>query len=128
MKKVISVFCVLFLIMPVLTACRSEANQPGQLIAGRWEPDGSARFQVMEFIPDSDNPRHGKVNLRMMGNEMSGEYEITSEDEQQQLTIVYTLALLPTTRKYRFTIEGDALVLQEEDSPASVTYRRVVAE
>ena len=128
MKKSIAAFCALFLLMLTLAACGGGASQPEQRIAGRWEPDGSAPFQAIEFIPHSDDPQRGKVNLSMMGNEISGQYEITPGEEQQRLAITYTLAMFPTTRAFYFTVEDDVLVLQEEESSVSVTYRRVTAK
>jgi len=127
MKKVAAFFFALVLLMPIFAACGSKANRPEHLIAGRWEPEGPTRFQSMDFIPDSGSPQRGRVDLRMMGNDISGEYEITPGDEQHKLTINYTLALLPATREFTFTIESDTLVLQEENSSASVNYRKVVA-
>jgi hypothetical protein len=61
----------------------------------------------------------------MMGNVVNGEYEITPGEEQHQLTITYTMALFPATRQFRFSIEGDTLVLQEKNADTGVTYRRV---
>ena len=128
MKKTIAAFCALSLLILILASCGGGATPPEQLIAGRWESDGPARLQVLEFSPYSDDPLCGQVQLSMMGNEISGEYEIAPGEERQRLTITYTLTLLPATRIFDFTIEDDALVLQEEKAPASVTYRRAAAE
>jgi len=124
MKKSIAIFCALSLLMLTLAACGGGADQAEQLIAGRWEPDGAAPFQAMEFIPHGGNPQRGQVHLSMMGNEISGEYEIAPGEEQHRLVITYTLTMFPATREFLCTIEADALVVQEEGAPGSVTYRR----
>ena len=124
MKKSIAIFCALSLLMLALVTCGGGADRPEQLIAGRWEPDGAAPFQAMEFSPNSNNPQRGQVHLSMMGNEIRGEYEIAPGEEQHRLTITYTLAMFPATRVFLFTIEGDTLVVQEEGAPGSVGYRR----
>jgi hypothetical protein len=116
MRKSIAVFCVLSLLMLALVACGGGASRPEQLIAGRWEPDGPAQFQSMEFIPHGGEPQRGRVNLRMLGNEISGEYQVTPGEEQHHLAITYTLTMFPTTREFFFTIEDDALELQEENA------------
>lgn len=124
MKKIIAVFCALSLLMLTLAACGNGANRPEQRIAGRWESDaGATEFQAMEFIPSSDNPQRGQVNLQMLSNEISGDYEITPGDEQHRLTITYTLMMFPTTREYYFTVEDDTLMLQK--GRTKVTYQRV---
>ena len=128
MRKLFTVLCALALLMLALAACGSNANRPELLIAGHWVPEGSAQFQAMEFVPNNDNPQSGKVRLSMMGNEISGTYDIVPGNEQHYLTITYTLTLFPTTKKFDFTVESDDLVLQEENAPASTTYRRSVAE
>ena len=124
-RKIIAAICALSLLALAFAACGGKAEQR---IAGRWEPDGPAQFQNIEFIPNGDKPQRGQVNLSMMGNEISGKYEIAPGDKQHRLTITYTLALLPTTREFLFTIKGDTLVLQEDKASASTTYRRIVAE
>ena len=124
MKKIIAVFGVLSLLTLMLAACGNRANRPEQRIAGRWESNaGATEFQFMEFIPNSENPQRGQVNLRLLSNEISGEYEITTGDEQHRLTITYTLMMFPTTREFYFTVEDDTLVLQK--GRTRVTYRRV---
>jgi hypothetical protein len=128
MKKNIPILCVLSFLFFVFSACDGRATRPEQLIAGWWVPDGSAQFQSIKFTPHGDDPQRGKVNLRMMGNEISGEYEITPGDEWNRLAVTYTLAILPTTRVFQFTIEDDVLVLQEGSVSASTIYHRVIAE
>jgi len=123
MKKMTAVLCALSLLL-ALAACSSGANRPEQRIAGRWESDvGATEFQTMEFIPNSDNPQRGQVNLRILGNEISGDYEIASGEEQHRLIITYTLMMFPTTREFTFALEDDTLVLHE--GVAGVIYHRV---
>ena len=105
MRKSIAIFCALSLLMLTLVACGGGANRPEQLIAGRWEPDGAAAFQAMEFSPHSGDMQRGQVHLSMMGNEISGEYEIAPGEEQHHLAITYTLTMFPATREFLFTIE-----------------------
>jgi len=126
MRKCIAVFCVLSLL--ALVACGCEANRPEQLIAGRWEAENSAQFQAMEFSPHGGDMQRGQVHLSMMGKEINGKYKIVPDEEQHRMTITYTLMMFPATRVFLFTLEGDALVLQEENSAVSVDYRRVDAE
>ena len=123
MKKSIAIIFALSLLLLALAAC---GRSPERQLAGRWEADGTAQFQVMEFIPHSDNPQRGRVNLRMLGNQVEGEYEIElgEDGEQLWLTITYTLAMFPTTREFYFAIEGDELVLRGEGDGAEVIYRR----
>ena len=128
MRKRIATFCALILLMLTLVACGNSANGPKKLIAGRWESDSVAQIQAMEFSPHKDDVQRGQVYLSMLGNEISGEYEIEQGEEQHQLTITYTLTMFPTTRKFIFTIESEALVLQEENSSVSINYRKVVAD
>jgi len=124
MKKMIAVSCALSLLMLTLAACGNGANRPEQRIAGRWKSDASAtEFQAMEFVPDSDNPQRGQVNLQVLSNEIKGEYEITPGDEQNRLTITYTLMMFPTTREFTFTVEEDTLVLRK--GRTRIIYQRV---
>ena len=123
MKKSIAIIFALSLLLLAFTAC---GRSPERQLAGRWEADGTAQFQVMEFIPHNDNPQRGRVNLRMLGNQVEGEYEVTpgEDGEQHQLTITYTLAMFPTTQEFTFTVEGNTLTLQGERDDDVMAFQR----
>ena len=123
MKKIVAVLCALLLL--ILAACDGGAKGPEKRIAGRWESTaGTTEFQTMEFVPGEDNQQRGQVNLCILSNEISGEYEIVPGEEQHHLSISYTLMMLPTTREFYFTIEEDVLVLQSENASEGVSYKR----
>jgi len=125
MKKALVILAVLAL-LGCLAAC--GAPKPEALLAGKWNASlASFEFNALEFIPSQDDSRKGSVNLGMIGNLVSGSYEVVpaeGKDAQNQVKITYKLLMLSTTRSYYFAVEGDTLTLREKDSDVTFTFTR----
>ena len=128
MKKALAVLCLLALLGGVSAAC--GAPKPEALLAGKWKASAaSLEFNALEFIPSAEDPRKGTLNIGMTSL-VGGSYEVIpaeSKEARPMVKITYKLFLISATRSYYFTVEGDALSLQEEGSGITLTFTRETA-
>jgi len=129
MKKILAILGILAVLGGCLAAC--GASKPEKLLAGKWKTSvASFEFNAFEFVPSQDDPRKGTVSLGMVGNLISGSYEVVpakGKDAQDQVKITYTLLMFSNTRSYSFTVDETTLTLQEEGKSLVVTYTRETA-
>ena len=132
MKKILACVMALALLLAVAGGCTSANNKLGLQLAGKWEANlGPFEFKAMEFVPNEDEPMRGKVNLALISNLVSGNYEIVpgeKKDDPDTIKITYTVFSISTTKPYHFTVTDEALTLTGEGNSTSLNYKRPVEE